>query len=306
MIGPPASKTFADRPGDSGGLAARRESLQRGRILHPLTWLNVVCLDAPLVAVSWQWLFARSFEIAVPAGGTAALFLTAWLIYLADRFGDSLSTRAQHATSLRQRFCLAHRRAWIFALAVVGVADLLVVTTVLGSRVVVFAAPVGALAIAYLILNQRCPAVWRSLPVKEITIGVLFAGGVIVALAPQLPASAISPWLLFAALCSLNCISIGVWERWLDEAQSRVSIATAFPGVGGYLPVALLLLAIGSVALARDDSPQTAVYACIATSAALLLFVHLMRRRIQPDVRTALADLVLLTPALVWLAALLD
>lgn len=303
MIGPPASKTFAGR---RVGVGAARENLARGRILHPLTWLNVVCLDAPLVAVSWQWLFARSFELAVPAGGTAALFVTAWLIYLADRFGDSLSIERQHATSLRQRFCLKHRRAWIFAIAMLFAADLVVVSAALDRRIVVFAAPVGALAIAYLILNQRRPALWRSLPVKEITIGVLFAAGVIVALAPELTASATLSWLLFAALCSFNCISIAVWERWLDKSQSRVSVATAFPRVGGYMPVALLLLALGSVAVAGGDPPRQPLYVCIATSAALLLFVHLMRRRIQPDVRTALADVVLLTPALVAAATLLS
>ena len=306
MIGTPASETFADRRGASGGPGARREANPSRRGLHPLTRLNVVCLDAPLVAVSWQWLFARSFEIAVPAGGSAALFLTAWLIYLADRLGDSLSMQRQHATSLRQRFCFKHRRAWIVALAIVGLADLFVVSLLLDSRLVVFAVPVAALAIAYLILNQRCPVLWQSVPVKEMTIGVLFAGGVIVALAPQLVSSAILPWLLFATLCSSNCIGIAVWERWLDEAQNRVSIATAFPRVGGYLPVALLLLAIGSVALASGDSRQGALSVCIATSASLLLFVHLMRHRIPADVRTALADLVLLTPAIVWLGMLLD
>ena len=27
----------------------------------PVIWLNLFCLDAPLVALAWQWLFARSF-----------------------------------------------------------------------------------------------------------------------------------------------------------------------------------------------------------------------------------------------------
>jgi hypothetical protein len=40
-----------------------------------------------------------------------------------------------------------------------------------------------------------------------------------------------------------------------------------------------------------------AMFVCLSLSAALLALTHVFRRRIQPDVRTALADLVLLTPA---------
>ena len=45
------------------------------------------------------------------------------------------------------------------------------------------------------------------------------------------------------------------------------------------------------------------MFTCVGTSAALLAGVHLLRARIPEDARTALADLVLLTPAVV---ALLD
>ena len=298
MIDAPASKRFAGPGGESGGPRGRRTGQHRGTILHPLTWLNLVCLDAPLVAVSWQWLFARSLDVSVPTGASAALFLTAWLIYLADRFGDSLSIDRQHATSLRQRFCLKHRRAWIVAVALVAAADLLVVSTTVAMRVVVLAAPVAAIAITYLILNQRCQALWRILPVKEITIGGLFAAGTMVALVPQLDASATLPWLMFAALCSLNCISIAVWERWLDQAQSRVSIATAFPQVGSLVLPVLVSLGVCSGAAARNAGLGQSIFVCISISATLLAVVHLLRRRVQADVRTALADLVLLSPLL--------
>jgi len=95
------------------------------RHILPLTWLNLVCLDAPLVAVSWAWVFGRSFSISVTPGAACALFLTGWVIYLADRFGDSLSTDPAAATSLRQRFCLRHSAAWIGAIALAAAADLL-------------------------------------------------------------------------------------------------------------------------------------------------------------------------------------
>src|SRR5207244_2300393 len=86
----------------------------------PLVWLNVVCLDAPLVAICWQWIFAYSFHLSVPPGHRAALFLTAWLIYLADRFGDSLSLVAGQPNSARQQFCLRHQSIWLVSIICVA------------------------------------------------------------------------------------------------------------------------------------------------------------------------------------------
>jgi hypothetical protein len=293
MIGTPASTSFTDRRGKSGP----EQRYERGRIPHPLTWPNVVCLDAPLVAVSWQWLFARSFDAPVSAAGMAALFLTAWLIYLGDRSGDCASVDVRRASSSRQRFCLKYRRAWLVLLVAVGVADAAVVATQLGSGVRIIGAAVALLAIAYLLTNQLRPEAWRVLPAKETAIGLLFAAGTVVPIALHLPSAAVLPWLLFAALCTMNCISIAVWERWLDHAQQRVSIATAFPRVSGFVLPALLLLAVTAVAAARMAAAAQAMFVCLSLSAALLALTHVFRRRIQPDVRTALADLVLLTPA---------
>ena len=66
--------------------------------ISPLVWLNLVCLDAPLVAVSWQWLFARAFQVPLTNSARLTLFLTAWLIYLADRLADSWALDRNGAT----------------------------------------------------------------------------------------------------------------------------------------------------------------------------------------------------------------
>ena len=89
----------------------------------PTVWLNLVCLDAPLVSVAWLWLFARTFHASVDPVNCAALFLTAWLIYLADRLADSYSLQDGGPRSLRHEFCLNHRQIWIGALAVIAATD---------------------------------------------------------------------------------------------------------------------------------------------------------------------------------------
>src|SRR3954463_11220816 len=155
MIETAASKSFAE--GESASVSGEHRPREAhshggapGNVGSAFTWLNVVCLDAPIVAVVWQWLFARSFGLGVSEGGSAALFLTAWLIYLADRFGDSISLRRGAPTSLRQRFCVRHRTPWIVAVIVIGAADVFVIRTTLEWHTLVSGAVLGSATGAYL------------------------------------------------------------------------------------------------------------------------------------------------------------
>lgn len=284
MIDLPASKSFAK----TGAV------VPHSKAHSPLLWLNLLCLDAPAIAVTWQWLFARAFGVAIPQGASAALFGTAWLIYLADRFGDSLSLGGNERMSARQRFCLRHRRAWLLGLGLLAFLDLAIVALRLDGRAIVVGAGIGLVALIYLVINRLRPSLWSVLPLKECSIGFVFAAGTMVGLLRGLTSAALPVWLCFALLCSLNCISIAIWERELDHLQERVSIATAFPQVSRYLWPALVLLAFVSLGCGRS-----ALHVCIASSALALACVHLLRDRIEFNLRSALADLVLLAPALV-------
>ncbi len=259
-------------------------------------WLNLLCLDAPLVAIAWELLFARSFGFRIARGATGALFFTAWLIYLADRFGDSFAVDLRELSSLRQRFCRRHRQAWLTALMVVAIADLVVISTALGRPSILLGSALGSLALIYLFLNQTIPSIWRRVPLKETSIGFLFAAGTIVPLGQSLTNTVSPAWILFACLCSLNCISIAVWEREVDAAQKRVSLSTAFDSTGRYLLAILILLGLTSLAATIFIAGGTSVCLCVAVSASLLAVVHFRRNGINADIRTALADLALLTP----------
>ena len=157
-----ASKGF-----EESGVAAEAAEMfgpeQAGTSMgQPVVWLNLLCLDAPLVAVSWQMLFARSFGYPVAGGEMVALFLTAWLIYLADRFGDSLAVDPRGPASLRQRFCSRHRRAWLAVIVIVAVADVAVVATQLERQTLLAGGSVGLFAVVYLVVNQARPSVLES------------------------------------------------------------------------------------------------------------------------------------------------
>jgi hypothetical protein len=265
----------------------------------PLTiWLNLVCLDAPLVAIGWLGLFASTFHRPVQPGNAVALFLTAWLIYLTDRLADSLWLKPGTPRSLRHDFCLRHREAWTATVIMVGGFDGYVVWRATASETFFAGTIVGVLALIYLVLNHPFGRIWRTLPAKELAIGVLFAAGTFVALVPpMLPMSSafVISALAFATLCSLNCISIAGWERDLDAVQGKVSIATRFPAVPRLMTGVCLVVAVICFVIAITAMPIMPLFVCIGLSAALLASLNASRSH-GIDERTALADLVLLTP----------
>jgi hypothetical protein len=267
-----------------------------------LTWLNLLCLDAPLVAVAWQWLFARSLHVEVPSASRLGLFLTAWLIYLIDRFIDATSLAAEVRKSARQRFCANHKLIWLALAVIVALLDAMIVFDSLDRQTAIRGMLLGTIAVAYLVINWRLSKLWETLPLKEISVGCLFTSGTLVVLAPQVRVarSTISfAAILFASLCALNCISIAVWERDLDHAQRKHSIATRWQHVRNYAQVLLILLASACALLAFLDPSVWPLAICLGASAVFLFALHFLP--INRDDRTALADLVLLTPLVFFL-----
>lgn len=282
-----------------------RNNDERSLWSRPVVWLNLLCLDAPLIAVSWKWLFARDFGVAISGPATQALFLTAWLIYAADRLADATSLASSDPKSLRHQFCLDHRRIWLVVIVLIALADAWIVLTRLDRELFQLGLIFGPLAAVYLAVNARFNRIWRFIPVKECLVGCMFALGTLFVPASRLvhvPAMFVLAGILFAFLCSLNCISIAVWERELDHGQAKHSIATQWNGAallarGGPAVLALLCLALAFVV-----PNHRFLFACLGASAVLVSALHFVALR--RDERTALADLVLLTPCLVMLGNL--
>ena len=281
----------------SQAAAAIRISPDRAARSSPLLWLNLVCLDAPLIAICWQWIFAHSFRLSVASGHWAALFLTAWVIYLADRLGDSVSLVAGQPKSLRQQFCFRHKKIWFVSITCVGLVDLIVVSRAVNYETAVIGGIIGAFTIAYLAINHAHSQIWERIPLKEFIIGSLFAAGTLVGITPHIfaegPAMIVAA-IVFASLCSLNCVSIAIWERELDRIQGKHSIATRSAYANSVARLLLFLLPAVSIIFCLFDSGACPVMFCVITSSLLLGALHFIR--VSRDQRSALADLVLFTP----------
>lgn len=270
-----------------------------GRLKYPpVSWLSLLCLDAPIVALAWQWIFARTFGADLGLALRALLFLTAWLIYLGDRFADTIRLPAGMPISLRHRFCREHMIGWWVAIVITFVVDVALALGTLDLQMLLLGGTLAVICALYLLVNHSLGGKWRPLPVKEKAIGILFAAGTTLGVIAELPGLTMAfgvAVLLFAILCTYNCLSIAAWERELDAAQGKATFMTSWPVATRALQIIGYALTLGAIGFGIFWHFAWPLWICIAVSALLLVRLNLSDH-LPRDNRTALADLVLLTP----------
>jgi len=238
-------------------------------------WPNLLSLDAPVVAVLWQILFARCFQ--VPADGLAALLLllTVWLIYAADRTLDAWKGDG-HAP--RHEFYRRHWRALLPVwMAVLGLTGWLAAERLSPGLLLRGVILLAAVAVYFALVHSgilRWP--------KEAAVGVLFAlGASLVAWGKVKTPADGATILLFSGLCWMNCIAIQKWEGdrldWSPSAAAIVLACAAGVLLYAHRPV------LGGAELA---------------SAFAFLLLDRLRRRLSADAMRVLADVALLSPVL--------
>jgi hypothetical protein len=251
-------------------------------------WPNLLSLDAPIVAVLWQLLFARCFRVPLSLWPAVVLMATVWLIYSADRVLDAKRGLAQ---SLRHRFYQRNGRfvvaLWTFVIPTTGWLVLEHFPRALFERGLLLLGLVCAYLIAVHLFDG---SIFRKLWFKETAVGILFALGVSVTSwnGIHTPADA-ATIALFAALCTINCVAIEEWEtsRW-DLLQWEPRPA-GWPVAGFAVPVAL-------IASMLFFSHRPILAGAEVLSAAALLILNRVQMRLSPNAIRVLADVSLLTP----------
>lgn len=245
--------------------------------------MNVLSLDAPVVALVWQDFLARCYPTVLRPAGRAVLGLTVWAIYLADRLIDVRHTTAEEkpgeSESAAHEFFRRHGMIAQLLLAGVLVADLTI--ALIWLRPTVFSSGLWAAAavLGYLAVFAR----WRigKRLWKQVLAAILFTTGVFLIDWTQTP----DPWAVlgwpaaaFGALCAGNLLLIERWQQ--DLASNR--------GWVGMMLLAGYCVVFGN---SRWD-------AAVAMSAAGLAILDGGSERLAHDARRVLADAVLLTPLL--------
>ncbi len=257
-------------------------------------WPTVLSLDAPLIAVLWQALFAQVFGVSLAWYYVFLLAAPVWLVYSADRLFDGWQRHPEGAQTRRHRFYIVYRKevvgVWLAVLVVSLLAALLTLRPIeLLGGLLVLSATLGYLARLHL-----SPGTKLIVP-KEVQVALLFGAGVALFLVPSLefPWRILSPLVLFTLLCALNCAFISHWEAATDT-QQHLSLLRYSRLEGRLLHVALALTCVG-VLFTSAFSGAAPLYGAVAGSA-LALF-ELERTHLGPAALRVLGDAALLTPA---------
>ena len=244
-------------------------------------WLNLLSLDAPVIALVWQDFLSRCYPAVLNPPGRCVLGLTVWAIYVADRLLD-VRRPASAGESVRHRFYRQHRVWARGLLAVILAADLVV--TGLWLRPDVFDNGLLVIGGVVVYLGAFSFSGWGALAWKKPFAALLFTAGTFLVEWTRAGGPGerlVWPAAAFCALCLGNLLAVGRWSG----GDAAVVNQRAWPWI--------VFLAACLVCARGSDW-----FGAIVASAAGLFALVRWGRRISCDARCVLADAMLLTPLL--------
>lgn len=271
-------------------------------------WLlpNLLSLDAPLVALAWLFIFAKTWRVDyLPWQAYAALGLAVWVVHVADGLLEA-AIRGGNSPRLRHHFHLRHGRLFKIGAAVAAIVSLALVVdgfsiTVFNYLLVAVVLLAGFFSISLFSDRENGAKVLHS---KNILAGFTFAFGTAMVAHVFIPGTIVPDliWsrelLCFAALCSLGISAIDVWEH-----AERTNDPEAKAAYELTLTVPLTLLGLAALWFAYLDHEMTTrpFFYAILTGAALLYILNRTRSRFSREDLRVLADAALVGPLLVFL-----
>jgi cytochrome bd-type quinol oxidase subunit 2 len=268
--------------------------------------------------VAWLYVFAQTWQLLyLPWVAYVSLGLAVWVIYVADRLLDvSLLGGPSAKLEARHEFHNRHRKLFqITAIAAALVVLILAVTKMPGALFEIFRQdagvgllPIGALLVAgffglSMLSSQQADEVPHT---KNILAGITFAFGTAMTAHlfrreyESMDLLVSREFVCFAVLCILNISAIDLWEHAERSADLEIKASDELA-----LTLPLMLLGAAALLYAVFDSEQSArpFFYAILTGAALLYILNRKRSQFSMDSLRVLADVALLVPVLVFVAA---
>lgn len=286
-------------------------------------WLipNLLSLDAPLVAVAWLYIFAKTWRVDyLPWAAYLSLGLVVWVIYVTDRLLDvSIRNGSSEMLEARHEFHRKHQRVFRRMAVLAGVLSLILVTLPLKVNIFGFRFSTGLPMSVYgfsvigviLVAGFFALSVFSSHGPHEIPYAKNVLAGLAFAYGTAMLANVFTGFdlwefvssrelICFAVLCILNIAAIDFWEHAHRSADPEIKAGDELA-----LTLPLTLLGAASLVFASQDRELTTrpFFYAILTGAALLHILNRNRARFSMDALRVLADVALLVPLVVFLAA---
>lgn len=271
----------------------------------PLALWHLLSLDAPTIAVLWTWFIGTASHVHLPITSILAMASAVWTLYAADRL---LDTQSATPSDLEARHYFHHRYRTAFLAGILFASlALAVLLPRIPSEAIHLYLILGGLVFGYFILihvplnhSPETKAAPR-LP-KEIAVGICFAAAIFIptiARHPDLRPTLLPSALLFAALCSLNCLFIYAWEHDPPDPIDHPVHTITRLALNRLPTIAMTITAAGIALAILDHRTPWPIPIANALAATLLLLLHYRRHQIIPLNLRAAADLALATPILV-------
>jgi len=206
----------------------------RGLLKRGLLALNVLSLDAPLVAIAWQDLTARQLNAPLSLSQRVVLGLTTWLVYAGDRLLDARPDLASQSRLPRHRFAGRNRRKLLFVWILGALMNVLLIPVAMPPAAWPAAIGLGTALVLYFVACERFPQTARQIIPREVVVSLFFvAAAMFFPLARRWPESAESAGLAMLLgstlymLAFTNCFAIACWERREDARMGEQTLATS-------------------------------------------------------------------------------
>ena len=196
-----------------------------------VTILNDFSLDAPLVAIVWQVVIAKSLSVTLEAHHHLILGISVWLSYGADRFSEPRQLVAM--SSMRYEIFKKHKVAFLVIWVTLLLFALLLSFAVLPLDCFFLGVPLIVLIVANLALCLRESHSGIPSPIlKELRTAGIFALGCFFFPAcessPEVAKSSMTIVVLFYLLF-INCLSVSRWELANDDRRGSLSFLQRTP-----------------------------------------------------------------------------
>lgn len=277
-------------------------------------WLipNLLSLDAPLVAVAWLYIFAKTWRVDYhPWEAYVSLGLVVWVIYVLDRLLDvSLQSGSSGKLEARHEFHHKHRLLFTIGAVIAGITALVLVISYMSYAIYHYVLIGGVVVAGFFGLSMLSSQDKNEIPhTKNILAGIGFSYGTAMMAHVYLPGHDVYEMLgsrlfiYFGILCALNISAIDFWEH----ARRAGDVETkAFDELALTVPLILLGAAALVEALRDHEMALRPFFYSILTGAALLQVLNRSRARFSMDALRVLADVAVLLPFLVYLASARD
>lgn len=270
-------------------------------------WLNITGLDAPIVAVCWQYFFASNYNIKIPFSNYLVLFLVVWVIYSVDRLLDSRVIRNDVNATSRHRFYYQNFKALLFITVIISGLTIVLCLTSIPLAVLKFGITISCLVGVYFIHRKWGSGALLGFIPREVFVGMVFAIGSTLlghTWTGEVPEAFLSISVIgFGVLCSMNCLAISVWEKEEDSFNDRSALAQLAPKFPSFFPFisVMVFLIMSSVACYLYFSKDFFILLAASSGCGIISIMSFIESKISSRSLRILADVAVIVPALVFL-----